>query len=72
MAPSLSAGSESCGGGGETRSPVTNAIMFEELAGPHHTPEVFWVCFANLPWLGIPLVLIARLWNEHQPFERSD
>jgi len=47
-------------------------IMFEELIGPHHTPEAFWVSFANLPWLGIPIVLIARLWNQPQPFERPE
>jgi len=47
-------------------------IMFEELAGPHHTPEVLVVSLANLPWLGIPLVLIARLWSNPQPFERPN
>ena len=26
-------------------------IMFEELIGPNHTPEAFWVSVANLPWL---------------------
>jgi len=46
-------------------------IMFEELIGPHHTPEAFWVSFANLPWLTIPLVLIARLWGRPEPFSET-
>jgi hypothetical protein len=43
-------------------------IMFEELIGPHHTPEAFWVSVANLPWLLVPLLLIARLWGRPEPF----
>jgi hypothetical protein len=34
-------------------------ILEAEVAGPHATP--------NLPWLLVPLLLIARLWKEH-PF----
>jgi len=49
-------------------------IMFEELIGPHQTPESFWVSLANLPWLTIPLVLIARMWGRPHPFslEQAD
>jgi len=47
-------------------------IMFEELNGPHHTPEAFWVSLANLPWIAMPLVLIARLWNNPDPFTAAE
>ena len=47
-------------------------IMFEELIGPYHTPEAFWVSVANLPWLGVPLLLIARFWGRPEPFTSTD
>jgi hypothetical protein len=47
-------------------------IMFEELIGPHHTPEAFWVSVANLPWIAVPLLLIARLWGRPEPFTETD
>ena len=43
-------------------------IMVEELIGPHHTAEAFWVSVANLPWIAVPLLLIARLWGRPEPF----
>lgn len=47
-------------------------ILFEEFIGPHQTPEGFWVGLANLPWLAMPLVVIARMWGNPDPFTVSD
>jgi hypothetical protein len=42
-------------------------ILGEEAAGAHATPHLPLVLGLNLPWLLVPLLLTARLWNEH-PF----
>jgi len=43
-------------------------ILFEELIGPHATPEVLIVLGANLPWLLMPVATVARLWGRPHPF----
>jgi hypothetical protein len=45
-------------------------IMFEETIGPHATPRWTNVALANLAWLALPLLVIARLWRDH-PFTRD-
>jgi hypothetical protein len=45
-------------------------ILGEELAGPHATPHLPLVLGLNLPWLLVPLLLTARVWQEH-PFSRK-
>jgi hypothetical protein len=45
-------------------------ILGEEAAGPHATPHLPLVLGLNLPWLLVPLLLTARLWNEH-PFSEK-
>jgi hypothetical protein len=42
-------------------------ILFEELAGAHRTPRPGPVVAANLPWLLIPALMIARMRHE-RPF----
>ncbi len=45
-------------------------ILFEETIGPHATPAVGLVYFANAPWLLMPAVTIWRLWRDF-PFTRA-
>jgi hypothetical protein len=49
---------------------VTNVtvILFEELLGPHATPRPGLVLLANMPWLLLPPILVARLWKHERPF----
>ena len=42
-------------------------ILFEELAGAHATPRPGVVVAANLPWLLMPALTVARMRREH-PF----
>ena len=52
---------------------VTNVtvILFEEFLGPHATPRPGVVLFANLPWLFLPPILVARMWKHERPFTRD-
>ncbi len=44
-------------------------ILFEEVLGPHATPALGLVLFANAPWLLMPIATAARVWASH-PFTR--
>ena len=48
---------------------LTNVVIIlsEETWGPHATPKLGIVLFANASWLLVPLALIARMWRE-RPF----
>jgi hypothetical protein len=43
-------------------------ILFEEMVGPHATPNPLAVIGANGPWLLLPIVVAARLWRSEHPF----
>lgn len=45
-------------------------ILFEELRGTHATPRPGVVLAANLPWLTMPCLVVARLALRERPFER--
>jgi hypothetical protein len=49
---------------------MTNVIIIlsEELTGPYATPQPLMVVLANLPWLLIPLAVIARMARAEHPF----
>lgn len=47
-------------------------ILFEELVGPHATPEPAVVLAANAAWAIVPVILIARMWRNPHPFTRED
>jgi len=49
---------------------VTNVIIIlsEELTGPYATPQPLVVLLANLPWLIVPLAVIARMARAEHPF----
>jgi len=44
-------------------------ILFEEILGPHATPDRGMVLLANAPWLLMPIAAIVRMWS-HTPFSR--
>ncbi len=44
-------------------------ILFEEILGPHATPDRGMVLLANAPWLLMPIATIVRMWS-HTPFSR--
>ena len=46
-------------------------ILFEELYGAHKTPRPGVVVAANLPWLLMPCLVIARLSGSAHPFARE-
>jgi hypothetical protein len=46
-------------------------ILFEELLGAHRTPAPAVVIGANLPWLVMPWLVVARLWRGTHPFARE-
>ncbi len=46
-------------------------ILFEELRGAHATPRPDVVVAANLPWLLMPCLVIARLAVRERPFDRA-
>jgi hypothetical protein len=48
---------------------IVTIILFEELAGTTPTPAPTVVVGANLPWLLLPVAVIARL-RSSQPFAR--
>lgn len=55
---------------------ITNVtiILFEEMAGEHATGAAGMVWLANLPWLLVPVAVIARMWigGEHPLTEPAD
>ena len=46
-------------------------ILFEELLGAHRTPRPGVVIAANLPWLIMPWLVVARLARRAHPFARE-
>lgn len=46
-------------------------ILFEELVGAHATPERVLVLLVNVPWLLVPVGVIARMWKSEHPFSES-
>jgi hypothetical protein len=46
-------------------------ILFEEMVGPHATPERAMVLLANAPWFLVPAAVIARMWRSPHPFTRE-
>ena len=46
-------------------------ILGEEFAGPHASPHFPIVLLANLPWLLVPLAIIARMWRSPTPFTKA-
>ncbi|NWJ47375.1 MAG: DUF2781 domain-containing protein [Chloroflexi bacterium] len=52
---------------------VTNVtiILGEEIFGPYRTPQLWFVLLDNAPWFLMPLYLIARMWNNPQPFTQT-
>ncbi len=46
-------------------------ILFEELVGAHKTPRPGVVLAANLPWLVMPWLVVARLGLRAHPFSRE-
>jgi len=43
-------------------------ILFDELDGIHAAPNPAAVVAANLAWLLLPVVVVARLWRSEHPF----
>ena len=43
-------------------------ILSEETFGPHATPHLLIVALANLPWLLVPIGVIARMYAREHPF----
>ncbi len=43
-------------------------ILSEEIAGPHATPQLPMVLFANAAWLVFPLLTLWRMWKSETPF----
>jgi hypothetical protein len=52
---------------------MTNVIIIlsEEFFGPFATPHPLIVFLLNLPWLLVPLAMIARMARQAQPFARG-
>ncbi len=46
-------------------------ILFEELCGAHATPRPGVVVAANLPWLVMPALVVARLGRREHPFAKE-
>lgn len=47
-------------------------ILSEEFSGPHATPHPVIVLLANLPWLLMPVAVIARMARSEHPFTAPD
>ena len=43
-------------------------ILSEEIWGPHATPALGMVVGANAAWIVFPILIIARMWREGEPF----
>src|SRR5262245_56248683 len=50
---------------------VVSIILFEEMVGPHATPQPVPVLLANAPWALAPLLLIVRMARNPHPFTRE-
>jgi hypothetical protein len=46
-------------------------ILFEEVAGQFASPQLAIVVALNLPWLLMPVAIIARMWRSEHPFTRA-
>ena len=46
-------------------------ILFEEFLGAHATPRPGIILAANLPWLSMPWLVVARLGWRERPFTRE-
>lgn len=46
-------------------------IMSEEYFGAYATPRPGIVTLANLPWFLLPVIIIARMWKDQNPFTRE-
>jgi hypothetical protein len=46
-------------------------ILSEEMFGIHATPQLPMVLLANLSWLVMPLLVLARMWRSEHPFTTS-
>jgi hypothetical protein len=46
-------------------------ILFEETAGQFASPKLAVVIALNLPWLLMPVAIIARMWRSEHPFTRA-
>ncbi len=46
-------------------------IMFEEIFGPFHSPKLFTVASANLPWWLLPLFVTWRFAKSEHPFSKE-
>jgi emopamil binding protein len=45
-------------------------ILSEEMFGPYATPQLPMVLLANIAWLAVPLLLIARMARNERPFTK--
>jgi hypothetical protein len=52
---------------------MTNVIIIlsEEIYGPHASPQLVMVLLANLPWLLLPIGVIARMSRSEHPFAEA-
>ena len=46
-------------------------ILFEETSGQFASPKLPIVAALNLPWLLMPVAIIARMWRSEHPFTRE-
>ena len=46
-------------------------ILFEEFLGAHATPRPWVILAANLPWLSMPWLVVARLGRRERPFTKE-
>jgi EXPERA (EXPanded EBP superfamily) len=44
-------------------------ILSEEIGGPHATPQLAMVLFANAAWLIFPVLVLWRMWKSERPFD---
>jgi hypothetical protein len=51
---------------------MTNVVIIlsEEIYGPHASPQLTVVLLANLPWLLLPIAVIARMFRHEFPFTK--
>jgi hypothetical protein len=44
-------------------------ILSEETWGPHATPQLGMVLFANAAWFIFPVLVLVRMWKSEKPFD---